>query len=53
MFIQTPNILAYRTRLRSMAFYLERLDIDFKKNLNRNFVSFLRCSLIFSDKWHQ
>ena len=53
MFTQTPSILAYRTRLRSLAFYSRRLDIDFKNHLNRNFLSFLRCSLIFSDKWHQ
>ena len=51
---KTPSILAYRTRLRSVApFYLRRLGINFENHLNRNFVSFLRCSLIFSDKWHQ
>ena len=54
MFTQTPSILAYRTRLCSVApFYLRRLGINFENHLNRNFVSFLRCSLIFSDKWHQ
>ena len=51
---KTPSILAYRTRLRSVApFYLRRLGINFENHLNRNFVSFPRCSLIFSDKWHQ